>query len=119
MSSATFTSHPRYNPLHPVTPRYTPLHPVTPRYTPLRPRAIESSARPTAAGPPAGREVRPVFLCKKDLDAALAQLSQQSESVSKAEVIVVDLLGFLLQLQDDIDEGIAGIEVRPRAACFT
>jgi len=54
-----------------------------------------------------GREVRPVFLCKKDLDAALSQLGQSE--TGKREVIVVDLLGFLLQLQDDIDEGVGGI----------
>lgn len=58
-----------------------------------------------------GREVRPVFLCKKDLDSALATLAAQGEQMGKKnEVIVVDLLGFLLQLQEDIDEGIAGIE---------
>lgn len=61
-----------------------------------------------------GREVRPVFLCKKDVDSALAQLNLQGE-VGKREVIVVDLLGFLLQLQEDIDEGIAGIETEVKS----
>lgn len=58
--------------------------------------------------------MRPVFLCKKDLDTALSQLSSQGESIGKREVIVVDLLGYLLQLQEDIEEGIDGIEVRGR-----
>ncbi|KAL1527192.1 hypothetical protein AB1Y20_015871 [Prymnesium parvum] len=54
-----------------------------------------------------GREVRPVFLCKRDLDAAVAQLG---DALGKRKVIVVDLLGFLLQLQEDIEEGVDGIE---------
>jgi len=65
-----------------------------------------------------GREVRPVFLCKKDLDAALAQLSQAGDAVGKSEVIVVDLLGFLLQLQEDIDDGLSGIDAEVKSLEF-
>lgn len=35
-----------------------------------------------------------------------------------AQVIVVDLLSYLLQLQEDIEEGIEGIEVRPVKTCI-
>ena len=54
-----------------------------------------------------GKEVRPLFMCKRDCDAALAQLESQAadsdETVGK--VIVYDALALLLQIATDIEAG--------------
>ena len=57
-----------------------------------------------------GKEVRPVFLCKKDLDAALARLAEQGTPVNSKQVIVMDLLSYLLQLVEDIELGVDGVD---------
>jgi len=49
-----------------------------------------------------GREVRPIFLAKKDCDAAIAGLGDEG---SEAKVQVCDALGLLLALAQDIEAG--------------
>lgn len=56
-----------------------------------------------------GTVVRPVFLCRKDLEASLAKLEQKSDG-AKAEVVVLDLLQLLLQLNEDIEADTKGIK---------
>ena len=73
-----------------------------------------------------GKEVRPVFLCKKDCDAALAAVVEaQGEGDDSADsgagkVVVYDALRLLLQLATDIEAGepeaeaeLASIELVP------
>jgi len=54
-----------------------------------------------------GREVRPVFLCKKDCDAALAKLGEEGASAS---VQIYDALSLLLSLAQDIEAGDPDVE---------
>jgi hypothetical protein len=54
-----------------------------------------------------GKEVRPVFLAKKDCDAALASLA--SEGFDGGKVVVYDALGLMLQLATGIEAGDAAM----------
>ena len=54
-----------------------------------------------------GREVRPVFLSKKDVDAALEKLGEEGKT---AKVNVYDALGLLLSLAEDIEAGEPAVE---------
>jgi len=56
-----------------------------------------------------GKEVRPVFLCKKDVDAALAGLAASGDAAD-AKVIVYDALGYLLGIATDIEAGDTEVE---------
>ena len=49
-----------------------------------------------------GKEIRPVFLSKKDCDAAIAGLGEEGKG---AKVSVVDGLGLLLNIAEDIEAG--------------
>lgn len=51
-----------------------------------------------------GRDVRPVFLARKDLDAAVIDAAEADPDAAKPEVMVVDLLEYLLQLSEGIDD---------------
>jgi len=63
-----------------------------------------------------GREVRPLFLCKADADAAVARLAATGADVSAlGEVEVVDALSVLLQLAADIEAGEPGVEAELRS----
>mmetsp|Transcript_14757 Transcript_14757/g.24596 ORF Transcript_14757/g.24596 Transcript_14757/m.24596 type:complete len:203 (-) Transcript_14757:336-944(-) len=59
-----------------------------------------------------GKEMRPIFLARKDLDAALdaAAESFEGNKLPKAEVVVIDLLEYLLQLTDGISYDTAATE---------
>jgi len=53
-----------------------------------------------------GKEVRPVFLSKKDCDAALASIEAGSDGdAASGKVIVYDALRLLLQVASDIEAG--------------
>jgi len=53
-----------------------------------------------------GKEVRPIFLCKRDCDAAIATLQAQAgDEAATAKIVVYDALALLLQLAIDIEEG--------------
>ncbi len=57
-----------------------------------------------------GKEVRPLFLCKRDCDAAVAMLQAQAQAAGAdtppaGKIIVYDALALLLQLALDIEEG--------------
>ena len=54
-----------------------------------------------------GKEVRPVFLSKKDCDAAIAQLGEEGKG---AKVNVYDALGILLSIQQGIEAGDPDVE---------
>lgn len=60
-----------------------------------------------------GKEVRPLFLCKRDCDAALAMLQAQAQAAGEeapgGKIIVYDALALLLQLALDIEEGDASV----------
>lgn len=55
-----------------------------------------------------GKEVRPVFLCRKDLEAAVAAVS--AEMGGSPDVEVIDLLEFLLTINEAITEDTAAAE---------
>lgn len=57
-----------------------------------------------------GKEVRPVFLSKRDCDVAVAALAAQNGGEA-GKVVVYDALGMLLQLAQDIESGVP--EVAP------
>lgn len=53
-----------------------------------------------------GKEVRPVFLSKKDCDAALASIEASSDGdAASGKVVVYDALRLLLQVATDIEAG--------------
>ena len=54
-----------------------------------------------------GKEVRPVFLSKKDCDAAIANLGEEAEGV---KVQVHDALALFLSIAQDIEAGEPGVE---------
>lgn len=57
-----------------------------------------------------GKEVRPVFLCKKDVDAALESLAASGGEAAEAKVTVCDALGYLLGIATDIEAGDPDVE---------
>ena len=54
-----------------------------------------------------GKDIRPVFLSKKDCDAALAKLGDDGKG---AKIRVVDALSVLVALSNDIEEGMPAVE---------
>ena len=54
-----------------------------------------------------GKQVRPVFLSKKDVDSALAFLAEQGE---QGKIVVYDALGMIMQISRDIEAGDPDIE---------
>ena len=57
-----------------------------------------------------GKEIRPVFLAKKDCDAALANLGEEGKT---AKVTVLDALTLLVDISEDIEAVCAAPTPRP------
>ena len=55
-----------------------------------------------------GKEVAPVFLAKKDADAAIAKLPEEERA--SAKIAVHDALGYLLRIAQDIEAGDPEVE---------
>ena len=56
-----------------------------------------------------GKEVAPLFLSKKDCDAAVAILAESGEEAA-AKIVVYDALGLLLELSTAVEAGDPGVE---------
>jgi len=69
-----------------------------------------------------GKEIRPIFFSKKDCDTAVAAIDTEGQS---AKVQVVDALGLLLQISQDIEAGnpdaeeVLAIELVPPSESLT